>query len=142
MALPNEPHTRSEMYLNNIATGSGDIPTEPHTREEMYLDYIARNGGGGSSGGGVLNVTVTNRTLNKTYSEIETAYLSGTQIIIYAHLDATEDNPEMDTYSSVSEVGSFVQSDQTMYLVLSWFGDNVQLYFAPSKSDYPYAQQV
>lgn len=46
MALPNNPITRVESYLNRIATGSGDIPEYPMTRMEQYLDYIAENGGG------------------------------------------------------------------------------------------------
>lgn len=47
--IPEEPLTRTEMYLNKIATGSGNTPDEPLTRMEQYLDYIAENGGGGSS---------------------------------------------------------------------------------------------
>ena len=34
MALPDEPLTRSEQYLNRTATGSGTIPDEPLTRME------------------------------------------------------------------------------------------------------------
>ena len=45
--IPDEPLTRAEMYLNKIATGSGDTPEQPLTRMEQYLDYIAENGGGG-----------------------------------------------------------------------------------------------
>ena len=50
MALPNEPLTRGEQYLNRIATGEGTIPDEPLTRMEQYLDYIAENGGSGGGG--------------------------------------------------------------------------------------------
>ena len=88
MALPNEPHTRQEMYLNRIATGSGDIPVEPHTREEMYLDAIAQNGGGGSSGGGAFYVSATydddtgNNTLDKNYSEILAAVEEDKYVVI------------------------------------------------------------
>ena len=46
--IPDEPLTRAEMYLNKIATGSGDTPEQPLTRMEQYLDYIAENGGGGT----------------------------------------------------------------------------------------------
>jgi hypothetical protein len=45
MALPDNPLTRGEQYLNRIATGEGTIPDEPLTRFEQYLDYIAKNGG-------------------------------------------------------------------------------------------------
>lgn len=60
MAIPDSPLTRSEEYLNNIATGEGAIPDVPLTRIEQYLDYIAKNGGsgGGGSGGGVMIVNL------------------------------------------------------------------------------------
>lgn len=32
-----EPVTRKEMYLNNMATGSGNVPSKPITRTEMFL---------------------------------------------------------------------------------------------------------
>ena len=44
MALPNEPWTRVEQYLNRIATESGTIPDEALTRVEQYLEFIAENG--------------------------------------------------------------------------------------------------
>ena len=47
MALPNEPITRQEMYLSNIAGQNTALPDAPITREEMYLDYIAKTGGTG-----------------------------------------------------------------------------------------------
>ena len=40
MALPNQPITRQEQYLANIA-GEGTEYPEPITREEQYLAYIA-----------------------------------------------------------------------------------------------------
>lgn len=51
MPVPDYPENRRESYLNNIATGSGEIPPYPENREEQYLDAIARNGGGGSGSG-------------------------------------------------------------------------------------------
>lgn len=45
--IPDEPLTRAEMYLNKIATGSGEVPEEELTRVEQYLAYIAESGGGG-----------------------------------------------------------------------------------------------
>lgn len=68
MAIPENPITRDEMYLNSMAGGVGVLPDEPITRkekylakaagvavetpdpvtrEEMYLDVIAESGGGG-----------------------------------------------------------------------------------------------
>lgn len=49
--IPDVPQTRIEQYLNKIATGDGDIPDAPQTRVEQYLNYIAENGGGGGGGG-------------------------------------------------------------------------------------------
>lgn len=101
MALPDTPLTRSEEYLNNIATGEGTIPDVPYTRIEQYLDYIAKNGGsggggGGSGGGGVLLVTDTDGTLDKTMGEIQDAYLAGKRVIISSGVfvkDVTGINP-------------------------------------------------
>ena len=54
MSLPDNPQSRSEQYLNAIATGDNSgLPASPESRMDQYLDYIAKNGGGGS-GGGVL----------------------------------------------------------------------------------------
>ena len=43
--IPEEPLTRAEMYLNKIATGSGNVPETSHTRLEMYLNKIATGSG-------------------------------------------------------------------------------------------------
>ena len=62
--IPDEPLTRAEQYLNKIATGSGDTPEQPLTRMEQYLDYIAENGGGG--GGSSVTVEPLTVTSNGT----------------------------------------------------------------------------
>ena len=51
MALPENPITRQEIYLSNIAGENTELPEKPLTREEQYLDYIAKNGGGSSGEG-------------------------------------------------------------------------------------------
>ena len=56
--IPDEPLTRAEQYLNKIATGSGDTPEQPLTRMEQYLDYIAENGGGGVDPESITLVTL------------------------------------------------------------------------------------
>lgn len=50
MAIPDSPLTRTEQYLNRIATGDDLIPDVPLSRVEQYLDYIAKNGDGSESG--------------------------------------------------------------------------------------------
>ena len=72
--IPEFPLTRAEQYLNKIATGSGDTPEQPLTRMEQYLDYIAENGGGGGGGGGDSN-------LSAVYVYVGD-YLSTTDLII------------------------------------------------------------
>jgi len=51
MSLPNNPQTRKEMYLSNIAGQGTPLPEAPITREEAYLDAIAKGGGGGTGDG-------------------------------------------------------------------------------------------
>lgn len=90
MAIPDEPLTRTEQYLNRTATGGGTIPDEPltrveqylakiagedvtvpdvpYTRIEQYLAYIAENGGGG-----VDPESITLETLNVVENGTTTA---------------------------------------------------------------------
>ena len=84
MPIPSYPENRREEYLNNIATGSGEIPPYPENREEQYLDAIAKNGGGGGSGGGVLVVRIDDDTgtLDKTWQEIHDALSAGQVVTV------------------------------------------------------------
>lgn len=91
MAIPDSPLTRSEEYLNNIATGEGAIPDVPLTRIEQYLDYIAKNGGsggGGSGGGGAVYAMLTQDaetevwSCDKTYAELKAAYDAGKTVFV------------------------------------------------------------
>ena len=75
--IPDEPLTRVEMYLNKIATGDGDVPEVPLTRMEQYLDYIAENGGGGVDPESITLVTLnvsqngtTNAPSGKAYNKV------------------------------------------------------------------------
>ena len=75
--IPDEPLTRVEMYLNKIATGDGNVPDVPLTRMEQYLDYIAENGGGGVDPESItletLNVSqngTTNAPSGKAYNKV------------------------------------------------------------------------
>lgn len=72
--IPDEPLTRAEQYLNKIATGSGDTPEQPLTRMEQYLDYIAENGGGGVDPGDIVLRTLTVSQNGTTNAPEGTAY--------------------------------------------------------------------
>ena len=89
MPIPENPQSRSEQYLNAIATGDNSgLPEFPQSRMEQYLDVIAQNGGGGSSGGALV-VTCTKEgsplptkiTADKTSKEIFDAYAAGTAVV-------------------------------------------------------------
>ena len=56
--LPEEPMSRKELYLADIAGQSVTLPAEPKSREEQYLAYIAEHGGGGGGGGDITDITV------------------------------------------------------------------------------------
>lgn len=88
-----EPKTRSEVYLNAISEGGGEVPEpvtrkelfysailgdvdvadlpEPVTREEVYLKAIAENGGGG---GGVKQGTFTSASIQYGIVDIEVGF--------------------------------------------------------------------
>ena len=90
MPIPDTPQTRQEQYLNAIATGDASgIPDTPQCRQEQYLDAIARNGGGGGggSGGGVLIIDYDEgaSAYNKTFREVETAFIAGTPVLWHAN---------------------------------------------------------
>ena len=74
------PVTRSEQYLNAIATGNiSDLPV-PITREEEYLNYIARNGGGGGS----IVIDDSEPASDKVYSSSKVESLIGNDYPAYA----------------------------------------------------------
>lgn len=123
MALPDYPITREEQYLNNIATGSGEIPPYPVTRVEQYLDYIAEHGGGG--GGVGIDVIVgwkagTTPDVTKIPAGVQVTYQGTTytgtkaageatkgQIVLVALPDGTTPNlyTEYITYKDGSTYG-------------------------------------
>ena len=100
MAIPNEPLTRAEQYLNRTATGEGTIPDEPltrveqylakiagedvtvpdvpYTRIEQYLAYIAENGGGGNPNTQqTIQGTMANPWGDVIYSDLAAALYNG-----------------------------------------------------------------
>ena len=83
--LPEEPKSRKEQYLADIAGQDVELPAEPKSREEQYLAYIAENGGGGGGGGTSNFNQLSNRpkyngttmTGNTNIPEVKT-YTAGT----------------------------------------------------------------
>lgn len=148
MPIPSYPENRREEYLNNIATGSGEIPPYPENREEQYLDAIARNGGGGGAGGGGLVVTVTASNgyniMDKTWQEIHDALLYGIPVMArYTRHNTTEtgetfqdtiDNVLSLTEDYTKENGEFTEHYFSVYT--SYLGS----FEAQSKTDYPKAE--
>ena len=63
MAIPDNPVTRQEQYLSNIAGQGTPLPETPITREEAYLEAIAKQGGGGGTGDGDMKKSVYDNDL-------------------------------------------------------------------------------
>ena len=137
MPIPSYPENRREEYLNNIATGSGEIPPYPENREEQYLDAIAKNGGGGGSGGGVLVVHIDEEysALDKTWQEIHDALAQGTPCVT---LYAEDDDVFQGLIASVV-IGGPPDSRVYTVHVITTRGDTVvgQIWEATSTDGYP-----
>ena len=80
-----EPQTRIEKYLYKIAQGSGGVPTVEDADKGKYLHANESTGdlewAEAGSGGGVLLVTATDGTLDKTWQEIADADVA---VIVFA----------------------------------------------------------
>lgn len=131
MPIPENPQSRSEQYLNAIATGDkSGLPEFPQSRMEQYLDVIAQNGGGG---GGVLVVHADeNRVLDKTWQEIKDA--SATKPVVILPEPGSQFSPQLWVLN--------VFNGDEMYGVLSWgtfnFNEPNMLIFVVSSADgYP-----
>ena len=66
------------------------VPESPYRREEDYLGAIAayfdEDGGGGSGGsGGILVINDQNGTLDKTYQEIEDAFVNKMLCVVFSN---------------------------------------------------------
>jgi hypothetical protein len=109
-----EPKTRKEYYLAAIAGEDVTMP-EPKTRQEHYLKEIAENGGG-SGGGGVLDVVKSLETnlLDKTYAEIKSASDSG-MVVRLKRPNGKE--PGIYAWHYLAEIGSYVEDGETGFYV-------------------------
>lgn len=81
--LPEEPKSRKEQYLADIAGQDVILPKEPASREEQYLAYIAENGGGG--GGSYTageGINIADDTISVDTTTIQPKLTAGTNITI------------------------------------------------------------
>lgn len=128
------PETRLERFLAAAAGVDGITLDEPVTRIEKYLYKIAQGSGGGS-GGGVLVVTDTDGTLDKTWQEIVDADLA----VIRQEINAEDDPPPrgfvspviyhtIDLKSGGYTIGVLAEEDGAV---------SIRYYTASSASGYP-----
>lgn len=143
MAIPDELLTRTEQYLNRIATGGGTIPEfpltraeqylakiagedvavpdVPRTRIEQYLDYIAENGGGSS-----ITIEPLTVTSNSTYTAPSGKAYSPVTVNVpnsYANSDigkvvnASKQLVAQSDYGSVNSNGTYDTTDNNSITV-------------------------
>ena len=82
--LPEEPKSRKEQYLADIAGQDVTLPKEPASREEQYLAYIAENGGGGGGGSYTAGegINIADDTISVDTTTIQPKLTAGTNITI------------------------------------------------------------
>lgn len=90
--------------------------------------------GGGGSGGGALIVTMNGQTLNKTWQEINDAFLSGAPVFVVTYGGDEEAAESFTTYSLVVSVTTEVIPEENTFRVTT--GNQVK-FVSSSASDYP-----
>ena len=119
--LPEEPKSRKEQYLADIAGQDVELPAEPKSREEQYLAYIAENGGGGGGGGTSNFNQLSNRpkyngttmTGDTNIPEVKT-YTAGSNITISGNeISATDTKYTAGTNVSISDQNVISATDTT-----------------------------
>lgn len=112
MALPEQPISRIEQYLSNIAGENTALPEAPISRIEQYLDYIAENGGGG---GGTTNY---NQLSNKP--QINGVTLQGNKTTQDLHIMASGAEVYDDYEDAVTAINEWAADHRGL-------GDNVYI---------------
>lgn len=121
-----EAKTTSDGYSFKFDTG--DVFTCASHEEYPTSETLSDESSGGGSGGGVLVVNDVNGTLDKTWTEIKNALLSGGASI--SHSDG----------GVASVTGAFYDDVyKKYYCVISMVGNYTPSYSADSASDYPTA---
>lgn len=127
-----------DMYLDGVSEGDEVVMrlepvelmvTDAFRAAVKSLGGAASDSSGGGSGGGVLVVNDVNGTLDKTWTEIKNALLSGGASI--SHSDG----------GVASVIGAFYDDVyKKYYCVISMVGNYMPSYSADSASDYPTAE--
>lgn len=105
--------------------------------------YALVNGGGGGGGSEPLIVTVTYAyeegkatfTCNKTWKEIQDAYIAGTIVLFYEHNDYDQGDYQ-DSYAAIPGISNGVSDGDSYYLINTMDG---RQYYASAENDYPVA---
>ena len=122
------PTEREEHFFKamvDAADGSTPEELEPTERKEHWYKEIidAIKAGGGGSGGGVLVVTGTNGTLDKTWQEIHDADFA---VVVIATQNLVRKDPVIVTNDARGE-----------YTVVTGYAEEGYTYIASSASGYP-----
>ncbi len=134
-----EPETRLEKYLYKIAQGSGGVPTVEDADKGKYLHANESTGdlewAEAGSGGGVLVVTDTEGTLDKTWTEIVAADLA----VVHLDINDEEDPPPRGYVGPV--ISHVIDSKSGDYSIGVLFDEDgsvlIQYYAASSANGYP-----
>ena len=135
-----EPETRIEKYLYKIAQGSGGVPAVEDADKGKFLHANESTGDlewatAGGSGGGVLVVTDTDGTLDKTWQEIVDADLA----VVRLEINDEDDPPPrgfispvvyhtIDSKSGDYDIGVMAAEDNSVLIMY---------YVASSADGYP-----
>lgn len=147
-----EPITREEKFLAKAGGQNVETP-EPITRKEMFLDAVAKNGGGGGTGGVTswndLEDKPFGYTVNDKYELLNETYLGTRFDSLVLPNNIVKENPTdmnsrtitvsgipLDILDNVNYI-KYVTSDGIMYprLVWNWIDDTTkQAVYGPYNS--------
>ena len=121
-----------------VAFGGADKPEAvPGSNVAEVIEELAKNPPSGSGGNAPLILHIDENPdsmrLDKTYQEIEDAFLSGRSIFLY-----NPDGEELDSYQYdfLNAFGLYFDADSNDYLYFVGFND-AGPWYAQTKDDYP-----
>lgn len=137
------PKTRLEEIILKIANAQPTGPSVPEITAQDEGKVLTVEAGEatwatGGGGGGVFLITDTSGTLNKTYTEIYTAFIAGLVCIIHRE-ESDEEYLSVGDYIVIG-LNTSTEDEYTDYIVTTTSGGTVSdryRYIASSASDYP-----